>query len=187
MEIGRCVGVHLMRPQPTQRADHTYWLAHPQWLASQGINTVRLPIAYFHFLPGSPTHSSLMSGTEYERHASAYTNAWPRITAAIEKAAQHDVGVLVDLHGAPGAQNTEGHSGLSKGKAGLWESKGDQKKTIEILVALAGELERYDNVVGLELLNEPKNSGKLQGFYEDAIKAVRGKGYDLPLYVSDAW
>lgn len=156
-------------------------------MSAQGINTVRLPLAYYHFLPGSPSSSSLTSHTEYEKYTSAYTGAWQRIVAAIQTAAKYDIGVLIDLHGAPGAQNGEGHSGLSGGKAGLWDSKAKQRKTIEILVALVGEVQQFENVVGVELLNEPKNSGGLQGFYEEAIKAIRGKGSDMPLYVSDSW
>lgn len=66
----------------------------------------------------------------------------------------------------------------------------NQKKTIAILEALAVAVAKYDNVVGLEVLNEPKNSGSLQGFYEDAVKAIRKQGGDaagLPLYLGDSW
>lgn len=164
-------------------------------MASHGINTVRLPIGYFHFLPGHPDPEvqKLMAGTEYGDYAAAYAGAWSRIERAIQTAAQHGIGVLVDLHGAPGAQNTDDHSGLNTGKAGLWDgmsSSKNQKRTIAILVALAKSVAQYDNVVGLELLNEPKNSGRLQGFYEDAIKEIQragGPAAELPIYLGDAW
>ncbi|CAO1615145.1 unnamed protein product [Parajaminaea phylloscopi] len=160
-----------------------------QWLQSQGINTVRLPISYYHFLAGHPDNSvrSLMEGTEYEKYAEVYTGAWARIERAIKTANQHNIGVLVDLHSAPGAQNTDGHSGLSSGKAGLWSSSRHQKRTVSILAALAKALGTHENVVGLELLNEPKNNGDLQSFYESAIKEIRKSSPDLPLYLGDAW
>lgn len=163
-----------------------------QWLSSQGINTVRLPISYYHFLPGQQDSAvrDLMSGTEYEPFSQVYAGAWQRIEAAITKAGSAGIGVLVDLHSVPGAQNTDGHSGLSTKKAGLWEGMSaskNQKRTIAILDALAAQVARHDNVVGLELLNEPKNNGGLQGFYEDAIRSIRKHTPDLPLYLGDAW
>lgn len=165
-----------------------------QWLASTGINTVRIPFGYYHFLPGQADKSvqDLISGTEYEKYASVYVGAWSRIEKAIQIAAQHGIGVLVDLHGAPGGQNSDDHCG-SGGKPELWDgmsSSKNQKKTIAILVALAKAVSQYDNVVGLELLNEPKNNGRLQGFYEDAIKEIQkagGPAVSLPLYLGDAW
>lgn len=164
-------------------------------MASHGVNTVRLPIGYFHFVAGHPDAEvrKIIKGTEYEDHAEAYSGAWSRVERAIQTAGQHGIGVLVDLHAAPGAQNTDDHSGLATGKAGLWEgmsSGKNQKRTVSILVALAQAVSRYDNVVGLEILNEPKNSGRLQGFYEEAIGAIRGSGgaaSDLPLYLGDSW
>lgn len=166
-----------------------------QWLASHGINTVRLPIGYFHVLPGHPDPSvrKLMDGTEYEKYAAAYEGAWSRIERAIKTAGQHGIGVLVDLHAAPGAQNTDDHSGLNTGKAEMWDgfsASKNQKRTIAILTALAQSVSQYDNVVGLELLNEPKNSNRLQGFYSDAIKAIQSAGgpaASLPLYIGDSW
>ncbi|KAN0066426.1 Glucan 1,3-beta-glucosidase 3 [Thecaphora frezii] len=163
-----------------------------QWMVGHGINTVRIPVGYFHFVAGHPDQAvrSLLRGTDYERHASVYEGALSRIHNAIEKAKSHGIGVLVDLHGAPGAQNTDGHAGVSTGKAALWESSSDLKKTVQILVAMAKEYGRYENVVGLELLNEPKNSSKLQSFYDDAIAQIRAASPEaaaLPLYLGDGW
>lgn len=163
-----------------------------QWLQSHGINTVRLPISYYHFLPGQGNDHlrRLMEDTEYEKYADIYSGAWQRITGAIQKAAGAGIGVLIDLHAVPGAQNTDGHSGLSTKKAGLWEGSSaskNQKHTVAILEALAEAVGPYENVVGLELLNEPRNNNSLQSFYEKAIGAIRQKNVDLPLYLSDAW
>lgn len=160
-----------------------------QWMVAHGINTVRLPIGYFHFLSGHPDPAvrDLMKGTEFEQFAPIYQGALSRIGNAVQKAKQHGIGVLIDLHGVPGAQNDDGHSGLSTGKAGLWDSSSYQQKTVQILVALAAECTKYDNIVGLELMNEPKNSGKLHGFYEEAIRQIRAVAPTLPLVLGDAW
>nr|CDI51074.1 related to Glucan 1,3-beta-glucosidase precursor [Melanopsichium pennsylvanicum 4] len=163
-----------------------------QWMVDHGINTVRIPVGYFHFLAGHPNEQvrALMQGTDFQKYASVYEGAFSRIQHAIESAAKSNLAVLVDLHGAPGGQNADGHCGVSGGKAALWNSKSDQQKTISILQAMAAEYSRFENVVGLELINEPKNSGRLQGFYDEAISAIRSvspEAASLPLYLGDAW
>ncbi|GAC96698.1 glycoside hydrolase [Pseudozyma hubeiensis SY62] len=163
-----------------------------QWMVDHGINTVRIPVGYFHFLAGHPNEQvrALLKDTDYEKYAPVYEGAYARIQRAIESAAARNVGVLIDLHGAPGGQGADGHCGVSHGKAALWNSSNDQQKTIQILKAMAAEYSRFENVVGLELLNEPKNSGRLQGFYDEAVAQIRSvspEAASLPLYLGDAW
>lgn len=163
-----------------------------QWMVDHGINTIRIPIGYFHFLAGHPNEQvrALMQGTHFQNYAQVYQGAYSRIQRAIESAAGRNVGVLVDLHGAPGGQNADGHCGVAGGKAALWNSRDDQQKTIDILKAMAAEYSCFENVVGLELINEPKNSGRLQGFYDEAIAQIRSVSPEaaaLPLYLGDAW
>ncbi|WFD31638.1 hypothetical protein MSPP1_002677 [Malassezia sp. CBS 17886] len=167
-----------------------------KWMGAHGVNSVRLPIGYFHMLAGFEPESvrALLKGTDYADYASVYAGAWPRILAAIEKAASYNIGVLVDLHAVPGSQNKDSHSGLSGGAVGFWHghhAKSNQKKTIDILVALAESIAKYDNVVGLELMNEPENNPGLQEFYKKAISAIRRCKNDelamLPIYLGDGW
>ncbi|PKI83942.1 hypothetical protein MVES1_002022 [Malassezia vespertilionis] len=166
------------------------------WMKQHGVNSVRLPIGYFHFIAGAEHGKlqSLLKGTEYEKYGPVYAGAWNYIVGAIDKARAHGIGVLVDLHGVPGAQNTDGHSGLSSGKANFFHgvhSLHNQKATVKILVALAEAVAPYENVVGLELMNEPQNDGSLESFYDRAISAIRGVDNAavkaLPLYLGDAW
>ncbi|KAI3479829.1 hypothetical protein L1887_58076 [Cichorium endivia] len=150
------------------------------------------PSATFTSSLGHPNESvrALIKDTDYERYAPIYAGAFSRIQRAIEFTASRNVGVLVDLHGAPGGQNADAHCGVSDGKAALWDSPANQQKTIEILKAMASEYARFENVVGLELINEPKNSGSLSSFYDQAITQVRSVSPEvaaLPLYIGDAW
>lgn len=161
-----------------------------QWMKQNGINTVRLPISYYHFLPGHPSANvrELMRDTEYSPFTSIYEAAYGCILRTIESAAAHDIGVLIDLHAAPGGQNGEGHSGLSTGKADFFQKSKNRKTTVSILLAIADVAARYDNVVGLELLNEPHNSDKLPCWYAEAIHAICSRyGTRLPLYLGDCW
>ena len=165
-----------------------------RWMVEHGITSVRLPIGYFHFVAGHPQARRLMKGTEYEKHAEVYEGAWSRICKAIEKARSYKIAVLVDLHGAPGAQNRDGHSGLSQGKAHLWygsHASSNQSKTTHILVELVKAVAPYENVLGVELLNEPQNNAKLEEFYNKTIREIRKcptiHARTIPIYLGDAW
>ena len=70
-----------------------------QWMASIGVNTVRLPLGYWHL----PTEHT--AGTAYESVSHIYEGAWSRVIRTVSMAADHGIGVLIDLHGAPGSQN----------------------------------------------------------------------------------
>jgi glucan 1,3-beta-glucosidase len=71
------------------------------YLQSIGINTVRLPIGYWSLGP------QFCVGTAFEDVMTVYENSWKRVLRAINTAGAYGIGVLVDLHGAPGSQNGE--------------------------------------------------------------------------------
>jgi glucan 1,3-beta-glucosidase len=128
------------------------------YLASIGINTVRLPIGYWSLGP------DFMYGTDFAGVADVYRGSWWRVKRAISWAAENGIGVLIDLHGAIGSQNGQTHSGVSTGKNGLFTSEDNMSKTINVLTYLAQQLESITNVVGLQLLNEPDNVDGLPAF-----------------------
>ncbi|UZJ52342.1 hypothetical protein CBS101457_001662 [Exobasidium rhododendri] len=161
-----------------------------QWMQNQGISTVRLPISYYHFLPGHPDKDvrSLMKDTEYESFAAIYQSAFACIQRTIEKAKEHRIGVLIDLHAAPGGQNGDGHSGLSNGKADFYH-RSNMKNTSSILCAIVNMFGSMENVTGVELINEPQDNGKLMDWYKDVIGQLRSdcKDINIPLYFGDCW
>jgi glucan 1,3-beta-glucosidase len=91
-----------------------------------------------------------------------------------------------DLHAAAGGQNNDPHSGTGRGKANLWTPQ-NQITTTKALQILVEQLSTIQNVVGLELMNEPSNNDHLQAWYESIIDNLRGISNDLPIYISDAW
>ena len=129
-----------------------------QYLASIGINTVRLPIGYWSLGP------DFCQDTPYAPVAGVYTNSWPRIVRTINMAASFGIGVLVDLHGAPGSQNGQQHSGVSDGATNLFDNPGYINQTIAVLTYLMRQLAWVTNVVGIQLLNEPQNVPSLSDF-----------------------
>ncbi|WVO13319.1 hypothetical protein L204_100933 [Cryptococcus depauperatus] len=156
-----------------------------QWIASKGFNSVRLPIGYYHLCGPIP---EVLRDTEFAPFHHIYEGAWGRIKRAVETAGSFGLGVLIDLHGAAGAQNPDAHAGLSGGQVGFWNTHANQASTSLALRFLASQFAAVPHVVGLELLNEPQNHHKLQGWYQKAIDEVRTVAPpDFPIYVSDAW
>ncbi|KAL9557591.1 hypothetical protein MBANPS3_001315 [Mucor bainieri] len=152
-----------------------------EYLASIGINSVRVPIGYW--ILGA------FANTPFKKYEYVYQSAWRWFLHLISKAAKHKIGVLVDLHGAPGGQNTQPHSGTSTRKAQFFKNS-NQELTLIILRKLAVQLAPINNVIGLDILNEPLDeTATLQNFYLSAYKTIRQAtpGILLPIYMSDAF
>ncbi|KAF7304812.1 Glycoside hydrolase family 5 protein [Mycena kentingensis (nom. inval.)] len=154
-----------------------------RYLASIGINTVRLPIGYWGLGP------DYCKDTPFADVADVYTNAWSAIVRAINTAESHGIGVLVDLHAAPGSQNGQPHSGVSDKRIGTFSPE-YRSKTIDVLRHLVEQLCNVTNVVGIQILNEPQDGGALVDFYKDAIDAMRAispAAARFPLYIHDGF
>ncbi|THG97588.1 hypothetical protein EW026_g4424 [Hermanssonia centrifuga] len=155
-----------------------------QYLASIGINTVRLPIGYWSLGP------DFCQGTPYANVADVYQNSWPRVLRTINMAEAAGIGVLVDLHGAPGSQNGQQHSGISDGNTGLFDDPAYINQTMAVLTFLTEQLADVSNVVGIQILNEPQNVPSLEDFYTTAINTMRqvsSEAARLPLYIHDGF
>ncbi len=132
-----------------------------QYLASIGINTVRLPIGYWSLGP------LYCKETPFEPVADVYSNSWSRVVRAINWAGEAGIGVLVDLHGAPGSQNGQPHSGISDGQARLFGNETNLRNTVDVLTYLTQQLASVTNVIGIQLINEPNNDPSLADFCKD--------------------
>lgn len=144
-----------------------------QYLASIGINTVRLPIGYWNLGP------DFCQDTPYAAVADVYQNSWPRIVRTINMAASVGIGVLVDLHGAPGSQNGQQHSGISDGATNLFDNSNYINQTIAVLTYLMQELAWVTNVVGIQVLNEPQNVPSLPDFCESLCPSFYTSGFNI--------
>ncbi|RPD60333.1 glycoside hydrolase [Lentinus tigrinus ALCF2SS1-7] len=164
------------------------------WLAGRGINTVRIPIGYYHLCGADP---SVLRGTDFADLGQIFAGAWSRVTHALATASQHGIGVLFDLHAAPGKQNGDSHSGTSN-EPTFFKQQKNMSHTIHCLAALVTHITEFarsrepplPNLVGIELLNEPQpgpHNDALKKWYMDAFRAIRAIDPDLPLYVSDSW
>lgn len=56
-------------------------------------------IGYYHLVAAIP---EVVKGTDFEKVASVFQGAWPRIQRAVDTAGRYGIGVLLDLHCAAG-------------------------------------------------------------------------------------
>ena len=83
------------------------------------MNTIRLPFYYLNILNEDLT-------LKEEKEAFAYLDWF------VSEAAENELYVVLDLHGAPGSQNGFEHSGRKDRVAGLWTSEENIKATVEL-------------------------------------------------------
>ncbi|KAF8911874.1 glycoside hydrolase superfamily [Mucidula mucida] len=164
------------------------WITEPDWeyLASKCINTVRIPIGYYHLCGADP---SVLEKTHFKDMHSVFAGAWPRIVNAIQTALRYGIGVLLDLHAAPGKQNHDSHGGTSK-EPEFFNSSRHRDHTIHVLLTLIRLLNNaYPNIVGIELLNEPAppSDTLLKDWYSEATKAISALDPTIPLYLGECW
>ena len=124
-----------------------------------GLNCVRLPFNCRLIEP---------KPYKYSREGLRY------LDMAFEWANKYGVYIILDLHGAPGAQNHDWHSD-SLGKAELWTKKSNRTQTYALWEFLADRYKDEPMLAGYDLLNEPvlENTDLLNEFYAQVIKSIR--------------
>ncbi|VVT56780.1 uncharacterized protein SAPINGB_P005267 [Magnusiomyces paraingens] len=156
------------------------------WLASVGVTSVRLPIGYWNV-----DACSFIGSTDFDGLDQIYHNSWDFIQKyVLEKAIAHNIGVLIDVHAVPGGANSADHSGISTAQGALWESNKCQVKTLRVLQYLAEAVKAYENVVGIQVLNEAPFADDWEtqrSFYLKALHVVREINTEIPVIISDGW
>lgn len=133
------------------------------WLKGQGVQILRVPIGYW--VDGSDAR---------------YVGSLDRLDWLMRTSLSVGLKVLLDLHGAPGAQNRAMHSGsgntISDKHSTKWLNDASaQAQTIDVLVTVTARYSHYPHLWGVQLLNEPSVDLlglKLARFYRRAYTAV---------------
>lgn len=150
-------------------------------LASYGLNTIRLPVGYW-IIGGKYPDVPMLP--PFDRYKDAYVNAENAVHKVFQLAEKYGLGVLLDLHGAPGSQNGADHSGVS-GPTLLYGNEQYRKTTVATLKRFTEIYGNYTNLVGIELINEPREDGQLQNIYREAYTAIRAVDPKMPIYICD--
>lgn len=155
------------------------------WLKSKGVTTIRLPIGYWHVNGGYFTPN-----TPFFQVSRVYSNAWLILKNIIQKANQYDIGILIDLHALPGGANNAEHSGLRLSKPEFWGNDKYLDLTIAILEFIIKDLGQFENLAGLQIVNEScfDNEALYQKqYYSKAIRHIRKIDSNIPIIISDGW
>ncbi len=79
------------------------------------------------------------------------------LDSAVEWSEKNGLYCVLDLHGAPGGQNKEVHSG-EKNRNALWSDVAMQKRTMDIWKALAKRYKGRPSIAAFDVLNEPSGA-----------------------------
>ncbi len=149
------------------------------------LNTIRLPFYYLNIL-----NADLSLKDEGE--AFAYLDWF------LEQAAQHELYVVLDLHGAPGSQNGYEHSGAAERRAELWTSEENLAGTLALWQFVS---HHYTNtrpdlgawIAAYDLMNEPTEHYKSTttercwGFFDELYDAIRANGDRHVIAMEGCW
>lgn len=143
------------------------------WLAEHGIEAVRLPVGYWLFGDAEP----YLSTVQY-------------VDKAFQWAEAAGIQILLDLHGAPGSQNGNDHSGRI-GDTGWHHEKANPTRTLEVIDKLARRYAAEPALLGISLLNEPDKiipKAVLLDYYQKAYKIIRAIcGDDIWVVFNDGY
>jgi aryl-phospho-beta-D-glucosidase BglC (GH1 family) len=132
------------------------------YLASLGMNSVRVPFNYRHF-------------EDDDRPFELRPEGFERLDRAVEACAEHGIYTILDLHAVPGAQNQHWHSDNPTHWAHFWTHRHFQDRVVHLWEALADRYKDNPWVAGYNPVNEPADvTGRVIGpFYRRLEKAVR--------------
>ncbi len=136
--------------------------ADAAYLASLGLNCVRIPFGYRRF--------------EDDRQPGKFKESgFAQLDRAIGICERHGLYAILDLHAVPGSQNHHWHSDNPTHLATFWEQAQFQDRMVHLWRTLAERYSGRKAVGGYNVLNEPGDeSGEaVKSFYARAIKAIR--------------
>ncbi len=133
-------------------------------LARMGFNLIRLPFHYNKLSPQNQPGVYLESG-------------FAQLDSLIEWARDNQMYVVLDMHCAPGGQNS-GNISDSDGTARLWTEEANRSHTIAIWKEIASRYANEKVVMGYDLINEPvlpsgHSTTELRALYIAISQAIR--------------
>ncbi|MFQ9514772.1 MAG: cellulase family glycosylhydrolase [Eubacterium sp.] len=146
-----------------------------------GMNVIRLPFWYLNIVKESG-----------ELREDAFT----RIDWFVEQAGKRGIYVILDMHGAPGSQNGEVHSGDANSGLGLWTGADviyNQNLFIKVWKLVAEHYKGNPIIAGYDLLNEPySEAGKYTDsqvwtLYNSTYDAIRSIDKDHLIIMEATW
>ena len=98
------------------------------------------------------------------------------LNKALDWARKYNLGVILDLHAACGAQNRDWHSD-SDGRARLWENNEYRERTYLLWERIADRFKDKPALIGYDVINEPvivqERIARLKNFYKTALRRIK--------------
>jgi endoglucanase len=136
--------------------------ADARYLASLGMNSVRIPFNYRHFEDDARPFELKEAG-------------FALLDRAIAHCERHGLYAVLDFHALPGSQNQHWHSDNGTHKAGFWVYRHFQDRAVHLWEALAERYRGHATVAGYNIMNEPADpsGAMIKPFYDRAVEAIR--------------
>jgi glucan 1,3-beta-glucosidase len=129
-----------------------------RWLAERGINAIRLPVGYWLFEPDGP-----------------FVEGVDAFEMALDWCQQYGIGCNIDMHGLPGHQSPEHHSGRSNHFR--WHLEKDHVvRSLDVIERIAQTYRDRACINAFTLVNEPSAdlpASFLMSFFEQGYDRVR--------------
>ncbi|CEP18929.1 hypothetical protein [Parasitella parasitica] len=166
-------------------ADHwNSWITENDFklLASVNANHVRIPVGYWAFIAPDSNEPYVSSGQKAQ------------IERALGYCAKYNMYAIIDLHGLPGSQNGEAHSGRI-GPIEFYSEYNIKRsvKTVQAVVYWMNGLhpDLKARIASIESANEPKVSGQqlpiLKEYYKQAFNVINASKFKVPMMFHDAF
>jgi hypothetical protein len=151
---------------------HSFTEADAEFFASSGLNCVRVPFNYRHFIDDQNPSTLKQSGFDL-------------LDRIVHICGKYNLYVILDLHAAPGGQNQDWHCDTGLSRALFWEHRVFQDQAIDLWVAIAKHYAGNSVIAGYNPLNEPADPEhtRLIAWYERAEKAIRAVDPDHILFI----
>lgn len=152
-------------------------------LASVKANHVRIPVGYWAFIKPD-------SGEPY-----VSTGQKAQIERILGYCNTYGLYAIIDLHGLPGSQNGNDHSGHA-GSIGFYSDYNIQRglKTVQAVVDWMNGLDSTlkARIASIESANEPRVSGSsqltiLKNYYQSAFNIINASAFKVPMMFHDAF
>lgn len=146
--------------------------ADAEFFASLGLNCIRVPFNYRHFIDDQDPSKYKPDGFKW-------------LDRIVNICARHNLYVILDLHTAPGGQSQDWHADSGLPKAMFWEFKIFQDQIIDLWVEIAKHYAGNTTIAGYNPLNEPADPEhtRLVAWYERVEKAIRAVDPDHILFL----
>ncbi|MDA8296140.1 MAG: cellulase family glycosylhydrolase [Actinomycetota bacterium] len=163
-ELARVLGPETLETFFARFLDGFFAEADAQFIASIGLNFVRLPVNYRHF-------------EDDDRPGEFKASGFAQLDRAVRLCRRSGLWALIDLHALPGGQNHDWHSDNPSHVPLLWRHRDFQDRTVGLWERLAERYRDEPTVAGYNLVNEPADPtghglGPLYRRLAAAIRAI---------------